>query len=264
MQWLFSLICLLFSLSIASSQQLTNMLWGFHIKPSPYFLHYQPIQRQTFTTAFCICRFLSHSFLPSISPPTSVCTWPLKLHWNCSFQVAQIDGPFSVRIFLIWLPNPIHALTLSWTFSWYLWPLHFLGLLCLSAALWVDSWTGSFSFLCSFQIALIWGCPHLYLCPKPLHICLLDNSTGTSHRHFPCKTSESLTPHPLVDYVPFISKSCMDVLFFLSWLGPSQFKLLPSLIWIINHVRDLPDSAFAPVWSSLHTTDEVIFWRQAG
>lgn len=139
--------------SIASSQQLTNMLWGFHIKPSPYFLHYQPIQRQAFTTAFYICRFLPHSFLPGISPPTPVCTLPLKLHWNCPFQVAQMDGHFSVRIFLIWLPNPIHALTLSWTFSWYLWSLHFLGFFHLSAALWVDSWTGFFSFLYSSQIA---------------------------------------------------------------------------------------------------------------
>lgn len=57
----------------------------------------------------------------------------------------------------------------------------------------------------------------------------------------------------------------MDVSFILSRLGPSQFKLLSSLIWIISRLlRDLPDSAFAPVWSSLHTADWVIFWRQAG
>lgn len=213
MQWLFSLICLLFSLSIASSQQLSNMLWGFHIKPSPYFLRYQPSQHQTFTTAFYMCCFLPHSFLPSISPPTSVCTSPFKLHSNCSFQVAQMDGHFCVHIFLIWLPNPIHALTLIWTFSWYLWPLHFLGFFCLSAALWVDSWTGSFSFLYSSQIALIslrlssppcWGCPHLYFCPKPLRICLLDNSTGTPHRHFPCKMIEILPP----PHTPPISWLC--------------------------------------------------------
>lgn len=35
-------------------------------------------------------------------------------------------------------------------------------------------------------------CLHLYFWPKPLPICPLNNSTGTSHRHFKCKVFKSL------------------------------------------------------------------------
>lgn len=165
---------------------------------------------------------------------------------------------------MIWLPNSIQFPFLSFLDSLLRYVTSTLSGFLLSLGCSLASILNRVLslFVLSSQMALIFPwlssslcqqCPHLYFWPKPFPVCPLDDSTGTSHRHFKLKMFESL-PHlytPLI-YLQNLYGMCH---LFLSLQDHPSFNYSFSLIWISNSFPcDLHDT-FAPFRSSLHTAD---------
>lgn len=159
-------------------------------------------------------------------------------------------------------PNSLFSL--SWTLSWDQWPLSFLCFFCFLAVLWTSSWIGSFSSPCSHSRWFYSSHGFHHLCANDAFIYIsglnhfpifpLNNSTGTSHRHFKCKVFESLPNLFTPDSFTFkIYIKC--VIYFYPSQDHLSFNYSFSLIWISNSFpRHRHDFTFALFWSDLVST----------